>query len=301
MINSVIIVSLAVFLLIGAAIILMLGLDKELHAERRERKSQKEKIASYKLQKRSKLSNLIERHEKIITESKTPGGVFFIMTILSIFGGFGMGKLFFTDTLLAAAVAVIGTVGPQILLRFRLMKAKSSRMDKIRGSMMILTNSYIVTEDFIKSVESNLDALEYPLPFRDFLTYINYMDSNIKIGLRRMEAQVDNPYFSQWADALVMSQDDRNLKYAAASVVEAMNDVYEVQRESETAMFSIWREYFTLLTLIFSMPLIFRMLMNPAYTILVTSPIGKIMMLLLLAAVVFSVVKAMKLNKPLLM
>ena len=94
MINSVIIVSLAVFLLIGAAIILMLGLDKELHAERRERKSQKKKIASFKFRKRSKLSNLIERHEKLITESKTPGGVFFIMTVLSILGGLASGSSF---------------------------------------------------------------------------------------------------------------------------------------------------------------------------------------------------------------
>ena len=80
---------------------------------------------------------------------------------------------------------------------------------------MLLSNSYIVTEDFVQSVQDNIDLLEYPAPFRDFLTYVSLIDGNIKTGLRRMELQVDNPYFSQWIDALVMAQDDRSMSRVA--------------------------------------------------------------------------------------
>ena len=116
-----------------------------------------------------------------------------------------------------------------------------------------------------------------------------------------MENQVDNIYFSQWIDVLIMAQDDRNLKYVTMSVMDAMNDVQQAQLEADTAMFSVWREYLTVLTLIFSAPLIFRILMAPAYQILVSTVVGKGLLVLLLVAVVYSLIKAAHLNKPLLM
>lgn len=72
-------------------------------------------------------------------------------------------------------------------------------------SMMILSNSYVVTEDFITTVRDNLEILEYPEPFKNFLTYVTLMDSSVDNGLRRMEAQVNNPYFSQRIDVLVLA------------------------------------------------------------------------------------------------
>jgi hypothetical protein len=80
-----------------------------------------------------------------------------------------------------------------------------------------------------------------------------------------------------------------------------MNDVHQAQHESDTAMYAIWREYFTVLILIFAAPLIFRVLMKPAYTVLVTTLPGQALLVLLLAAVVYSLIKAVRLNKPLLM
>jgi hypothetical protein len=165
--------------------------------------------------------------------------------------------------------------------------------------MLILSNSYIVTEDFIQSVRDNLGVLEYPAPFRDFLTYTNYIDGSMETGLRRMEAQVGNDYFSQWVNVLIMAQNDRTMKYITTSVVDAMADVRQAQRESDTAMYAIWREYLTVLVLIFAAPLIFRVLMRDAYTVLVTTLPGQALLTLLLAAVVFSLVRAYRLNKPL--
>ncbi len=145
------------------------------------------------------------------------------------------------------------------------------------------------------------NVAKYPAPFRDFLTYTNYIDGSVKTGLRRMEAQVGNDYFSQWVNVLILAQDDRNMKYVTMSVVDAMADVRQAQRESDTAMYAIWREYFTVLPLIFAAPLIFRVLMKDAYTVLVTTLPGQVLLMLLLAAVVFSLVRAYRLNKPLLM
>lgn len=301
MIRYAILLYAGVFTLTGLSLFFLFGLDKALSSAYRAWKVKKEKAASMKLRKRSILTEFIQRQKELAATVRMPQAVYYAMTALGTITGFAVGKLFFTDTFIALITGALGALSPLFVLAFKRTAAKGARTDKLRSTMMILSNSYIVTEDFLKSVRDNVGALEYPQPFRDLLTYTTYIDNSVEKGLRRMENQVDNSYFSQWVDALVMAQRDRSLKYVAKSVVDEMNDAHEVQRESDTAMFAIWREYFTLLILIFSMPMIFRILMNPAYVILVTSPIGKLLLLLLLTAVVFSVVKAMKLNKPLLL
>ena len=109
------------------------------------------------------------------------------------------------------AVGVLGALAPLLYLGYKRTQAKSQRVEKLQGSMMLLSNSYIVTEDFVQSVQDNIELLEYPAPFRNFLTYVSLIDGNIKTGLRRMENQVDHPYFSQWVDVLLMAQDDRRM------------------------------------------------------------------------------------------
>ena len=124
------------------------------------------------------------------------------------------------------------------------------------------------------------------------------MSSDLRGALRRMEWQVRNGYFSQWVDALVLAQEDRQLKYVTVSVVRSFYDALQVQQESEAAMFAVWRDYFLVLILIFSVPLVFRFLLAEAYATMTTSLLGQGMLLLLLAAVAFSVIRALKLNRP---
>lgn len=142
--------------------------------------------------------------------------------------------------------------------------------------------------------------IEYPEPFKDFLTYVTLMDSSVEAGLRHLEMQVNNAYFSQWIDALVLAQSDRSLKYVTVSVVDSMHDVLSVQAESDAAMYAVWRDYLMTLIMIFSVPLIFKFTLADAYLTLTNSFGGQAMFILLLAAVIFSVFRALKINKPLM-
>jgi len=290
---------LAVFLLVSAAFFLVGGLDEKIAAELRRGK----KAGTLRLRKRTPLTRLVrleEKRRRLIAEARMPRPIFWLLTILGAAGGAAVGRLFFSHVFFSVIVGVLGAISPICYLSFKLMNAKSRRVEKLHSSMLILSNSYIVTEDLIQSVYDNLQVLEYPAPFRDFLTYVSLIDSNIKTGLRRMEAQVNNDYFSQWVNVLILAQDDRSMKYVTMSVVDAMSDIHQAQRESDTAMYVIWREYFTVLSLIFAAPLIFRVLMKDAYTVLVTTMPGQVLLTLLLAAVVFSLVRAYRLGKPLL-
>ena len=295
---------LAVFFLLITAVLLISGLDNAIDHALRKRKARHKKADAMKLHKHhafERLRRINLKRERLISQAQIPLPTYYLMTALGMVSGAVIGKVFFSETLFVVLVAILGAFAPILFLNIKQTKTKSSRIEKLRSSMMILSGSYIVTEDFLKSVQDNIELLEYPEPFKDFISYVSYIDGSVKAALRRMENQVDNVYFSQWVDVLVMAQDDRSLKYVTMSVMDAMNDTAQAQLEADTAMFAIWREYFTILTLIFSTPLIFRILMAPAYQVLVTSFIGKGLLFLLLATTIYSIVIALRLNKPLLM
>ena len=292
-----------VFLLLSAAAFFFLRLDYALLDWITARAERKAKIKSFKKQSRiSKLvDKLLAKCVSLISNSQMPKTAYYILTVVCAVGGYCAGKVIFSSFPIALAVGTFGLIAPLLFFSFRQTKAKTAQLERLASSMMILSNSYVVTEDFITSVRDNLEILEYPEPFKDFLTYVTLMDSSVATGLRRMEAKVNNPYFSQWIDALVLAQDDRSLKYVTVTVVDSMHDVLSVQAESDAAMYAVWRDYLMTLIMIFSVPLIFKFTLADAYLTLTGSLVGQSMFILLLAAVIFSVFRALKINKPLMM
>lgn len=292
-----------VFLLLSAAAFFFLRLDYALLDWITARAERKAKIKSFKKQSRiSKLvDKLLAKCVSLITNSQMPKTAYYILTVVCAVGGYCAGKVIFSSFPIALAVGTFGLIAPLLFFSFRQTKAKTAQLERLASSMMILSNSYVVTEDFITSVRDNLEILEYPEPFKDFLTYVTLMDSSVGNGLRRMEAKVNNPYFSQWVDALVLAQEDRSLKYVTVTVVDSMHDVLSVQAESDAAMYAVWRDYLMTLIMIFSVPLIFKFTLADAYLTLTGSLVGQSMFILLLAAVIFSVFRALKINKPLMM
>lgn len=292
-----------VFLLLSAAAFFFLRLDYALLDWITARAERKAKIKSFKKQSRiSKLvDKLLAKCVSLITNSQMPKTAYYILTVVCAVGGYCAGKVIFSSFPIALAVGTFGLIAPLLFFSFRQTKAKTAQLERLASSMMILSNSYVVTEDFITSVRDNLEILEYPEPFKDFLTYVTLMDSSVGNGLRRMETKVNNPYFSQWIDALVLAQEDRSLKYVTVTVVDSMHDVLSVQAESDAAMYAVWRDYLMTLIMIFSVPLIFKFTLADAYLTLTGSLVGQSMFILLLAAVIFSVFRALKINKPLMM
>ena len=277
-----------IFLLLALGAVFPLGLGERQRGARRFKQSGKAG---------DKLDRLLDRGRSLIRGSGIPFPVYLLMTLGCGVGGFLAGKLIYSSPLIAGATGAVMLFAPLLLFSFRESKAQSRDLGRLASSMMILSNSYVVTEDFLTTVRDNLDILEYPEPFRDFYAYATYMSSDLRGALRRMERQVSNGYFSQWVDALVLAQEDRELKHVTVSVVRCMYDALQVQQESEAAMYAVWRDYFLVLILIFSVPLVFRFLLAEAYTAMTTSLLGQGLLLLLLGAVVFSVLRALKLNR----
>ena len=294
---------LAIFLLLGIGVIVSLRLDEAIVQKVQAAVEKRIKVKSFKhtSKLRRKIDQLITTGCQLVINSNIPITVYCVITAVCSLGCFFAGRLIFASLPVSLAMGTLGLVAPLLLFKYREGKAKNNRLERLCSSMIILSNSYVATEDFVVTVRENLEILDYPEPFKEFLTYVTLMDSNIEAGLRRMEQSVNNPYFAQWTDALVLSQEDRSLKYVVVSVVDSMHDVLQVQAEADAAMYAVWRDYLLTLIMIFSVPLIFKITLPDVYVTLTTSAVGQGMFILLLAAVVYSVFKALKINRPLMM
>ncbi len=291
-----------IFLLLPPAGLVIVRPDTALREKPRNSGERKEKLRSFRKQggTSQRLNKLLEKRRSLIASSGIPRTMLLGFTALCVVAGFFAGRVVYNSIFISVCTAVMASFVPTLILSLRQNKAVSARLERLASSMMILSNSYLMTDDFITSVEQNIDLLEYPEPFRDFLTYVTRMDSNIRTGLRRMEEQVSNPYFSQWIDALILAQSDRSLKYVTVAVVDSFHDVIRAQQDSDAVMFAVWRDYLLTLILIFAVPLVFKIMMNEAYIAMTGTLIGQGLFVLLLAAVAYSVIRAVRINRPLI-
>ena len=292
----------AVFILLSAAGFVIVRPDHALSELVQNSSERKRKMQPFR--KQGKLSTyankLNSKRRSLLASSTIPKPMLLLFTVVCIVAGFFAGRIIYNSLLVSVCVAVFGSFVPILFLSLRQNKAITAKLERLASSMMIVSNSYLMTDDLITTVEQNLSLLDYPEPFRDFLVYVTHMDSNVIAGLRRMEEQVNNPYFSQWVDALALAQSDRSLKYVTVAVVDSFHDVIRAQEDSDAAMFAVWRDYLLTLILIFSVPLVFKIMMNEAYITMTRSFVGQGLFLLLMAAVAYSVVRAVHINRPII-
>ena len=292
----------SIFLLLTFAILLLVRPGLEIGERRARKKDRDQKIRSFRQQ--GKLSKLIAKLKKkqsdVLSESRLPVHIYRIAMVACAIAGSFLGRRIFGSTSVSITGGAACLLVPMAYLSYRRTKLKNSWLDRLCASMMTLSNSYLATNDFITSVQNNLDVLDYPEPFRQFLTYITFVDSDVQSGLRRMENQVNNAYFSQWVDALTLAQKDRKLSYVTVTIVEDMRDTLNAQKESDAAMYAVWRDYLLTLFLIFCAPLILKFLMPDAYRLLATTAGGQILFFLLLLSVIFSVLMALRINRSLI-
>lgn len=226
--------------------------------------------------------------------------VFWFMVIAAAFVGFGLGKYLFRSNMLAVATSIVLLPVPYIILNVRSRWYKRNQDELLENSMNLITNSYLGCNDIITAVNENLNKLDIYKPFAEFVTDVTLIDSNVKRALRKLELKINNKYFSEWIDILVLSQEKSgDYRFILPAVVQSMNDAKRLQIEADTIMMSVWRDYFTAIILSFSIIPLLRWSNAAWFDILTTSGVGKVLILLMLIMTLISAFITLKINKPL--
>ena len=260
-----------------------------------KRKQVDEKYAKLKL--RERVAVLIKN---TVSMSGFDINTFWLFVILSGFIGVMAGKFLFVENVLSAATGVIMLPVPYIILKIRARWYKRNQEELLENSMNLITNSYLSCNDIIKSINENLDKLDIPKPFEEFITDVTLIDSNIKRALLKLEIKINNRYFSEWINILVLAQEKSgDYRFILPAVVQSMNDAKRLQIEADTVMMAVWKEYFTSILLSFSIIPLLRWSNEVWFEILVGSVTGKLLILLMLLLTLISAFITLKINKPL--
>ena len=249
----------------------------------------------------------LKLHEKISVVIKntvemcgTKIHTFWLLTALSGFIGVGIGKALFVSAMLAVATGIVMLPVPFIIFKVRARWYKRNQDELLENAMNLITNSYLSCNDIITAVNENLDKLDIYKPFAEFITDVTLIDANLRRALRRLELKINNRFFSEWIDILVLSQEKSgDYRFILPAVVQSMNDAKRLQIEADTVMMSVWREYFMAILLSFSIIPLLRWSNSEWFSILVGSTGGKLLILFMLVLTIVTAFITLKINKPL--
>ena len=170
----------------------------------------------------------------------------------------------------------------------------------MENTLSIITDSYIDCNDIIKAINENLSKLDIQKPFAEFITDVTLIDSNIRRCLRRLEIKINNKYFSEWIDILILSQEKSgDMRFILSAVIDGMNDAKKLQIEADTVMMNVWKEYFMSIILAFSIIPILSFSNAEWFNILIDTFVGRLMVVLMLLLTIISAFLTLRINKPL--
>ncbi len=205
------------------------------------------------------------------------------------------------DNVLAGLVLAAGMgFSPLIVIRIRTGDYIRSLNEKLESAMGTVTNAYVASGDLIGAVESNLHLLPAPLDgvFRQFYTETQLIDSDIVKALRRMRERIGNRYWRDWCDVLIQCQRDRQLRFALPGIVSRIGEMRRAQMEADTAIQKQLGDYIiTIMLVLGAIPLLGAM-MPMWYTMLITTPLGKITLAIVLAAILATAIWVARLYRP---
>lgn len=287
-----------IFALLAIIIILNMGFDRDYAAYKARKNALHQQRAAILGQKTGRIEKYIVKESELVSATGTSSVSYLALMALSVILGFLFGKLVFMDTFISLVTAGICIVLPHSLLILKRNASRREVAEHLESAMRLITHEYISCLDIEKAIENAVPNIERDKPFREFLIDSKVVDSNVERNLRRLENREDNIFFSRWIDQLILTQTDHTQLVNLTPILQEMNDAKTAQAHSDTQVASAWREYFTLLFIILVSPLLVRIIQYEWYCYLIDTPIGRLLVVALLASLVWSTGRAMKINTP---
>jgi Flp pilus assembly protein TadB len=293
-------------LLLMAGLFLLLGVHPSEMArpftkpfeKRRERKNKVRRITG---KPKGKLAATLDDAKAMLTAANMDEkiGAYKLAAVLLAVIGLLLGLAL--DNVLAGLVLAAGFgCSPLIMIRIRTGDYIRSLNEKLESAMGTVTNAYVSGGDLIGAVDSNLHLLPAPLDgvFRQFYAETQLVDSDVVKALRRLRGRIDNRYWRDWCDVLIQCQRDRQLRYALPGIVSRLGEMRRAQMEADTAIRKQLGDYIVTVMLVLGAIPLMGAMMPDWYTMLTTTPAGKITLAVVLAAVLTTAIWVARLYRP---
>lgn len=226
-------------------------------------------------------------------------GIYFLSGISGFFGL--VVALLFNNVFLIPSFVIGAGLVPTWVVRISSNSKKKKLNSDLEVALSGVTTSYIRNDNIILAVEENLVYME-GIVKRSFSKFVNenqMINSNISLGIQKLQRSIDNTIFHEWCDAVYQCQSDRTLKVILFPIINSFSETKSIQQELDTMMMLPLKDTISVaVTVILSIPMMY-MLNAEWYAVLTTTAVGQIILGLLGGIMVFAINKAVSITKPL--
>ncbi|MEQ2800133.1 hypothetical protein AAAU47_01630, partial [Hominilimicola fabiformis] len=258
----------------------------------------KEIITGKKLSKFEKFKANAEEVLRL-SNTKMTWEQFELLDVLCIAVGVVIG-LIFNNVILSVIMGGIMAYMPLVVLKMKQHKYSVYLNEQLQSALNTVTTAYLKNDDINLAVKENLHRIDEPLNtiFREFIAMNTFIDSDIVKNIKIMKEKINNGYFHEWCDYLMLSQKDRNMKYVLLTIVSEISEAKNMQQELNTAMFNIYKEFAMVAGLvIFIVPGV-KLLNTDWYGYLVNTGVGKFVVALSYLVTFLSFIHVVKVTQP---
>lgn len=208
--------------------------------------------------------------------------------------------LLLNNMLLSCVLAVGMAFVPLQYLKVRQSTYVQTINEQMETVLSLVTNSYLQSGDIIKAVNDNIHRIEQPFQsiFREFIAEKTFIDSNISKNIRKLKRKIDNSFFAEWCDTLILCQQDRELMYVLPTIVEKMSDIKQIQAELNTQMYNIYKDHISVTLVVAANIPLMKFLNSEWYRLLTQTVAGQIIVALTFVVIFFATAYVIKVNKP---
>jgi hypothetical protein len=222
--------------------------------------------------------------------------VFIICCAGAFAAGFAAGGVLFGSAALALTLALSSTALPFLIFYLSAARAKRAEFGKLESAMSIITNAYASSYNILAAVEHYTTeqhkgipaALRVNTPFDTFISNATVVGYSVEKSLMILDAQIGNPYFTNWVKMLRMCASDRNMLFALYPVIQSMSDFKNMQAEADVRAETAWRNYLMVVAIAVGLTPMFRILNIEWYNLLTKTFFGNVILILLLASCIVS-------------
>lgn len=224
---------------------------------------------------------------------------FKVIDVLCVVVGIMIGMLF-KNPILSVVMGGIMAYMPLVFLKMKQHKYSIFLNEQLQSALNTVTTAYIKNDDINLAVKENLHRIDEPLCtiFSEFVASNTFIDANIVKNIKILKEKINNSYFREWCDYLILSQQDRNMKYVLLNIVSEISEAKNMQQELNTAMFSIYKEFGMIAGLVVVALPIMKVLNSDWYGYLVNTTVGRIVVAMAYLVTFLSFLHVVKVVQP---
>lgn len=296
-----------VFLLLAATVFCVcpLTMPKRIEVSLKHA-SKRKRVSICGEQALNRVERLVVKIDSMLKKLHKKRSYFYTIALICMGLGIICGAVIFRDVMLSCITGIAFAPLAYLCLMFQTMSARRMETNELENTMQMITNAYLSNDDIIGAFQVYLEEknrgvderLREVTPFDEFLADVTLINPNLNRALLSLDSKIDNHYFHDWIDKLMLCEKNREMKGNLQLTLQQMNDEKHLQAKNDTAMIAAWRTYLTTAGIMFSIIPILKNVNEDWFYTLTRTTVGKGLILLMIAATLIGGAYIMKINKP---